>query len=161
METEGAQIALIFRWILQSDNQQEQTDEIKNITLHLKNMPLNGYLRIFELDFDIVKKCMSDTSWILFLDFKEKRQNDSWICPHCKKFATVMEQRWKCDRCLFFFHTNCTKPQYTNFTASTFENFCFDCFTIEWDFDLMNESGEEFFTLQNTYIIKYYCCTMN
>lgn len=92
-------------------------------------MSSNGYLRIFEIDLDIIKKYMTETSLILFLDFKEKRQNDAWICPLCQDIATVMQQRWKCARCLFFIHTSCAKPKYSNWNADSLEHFCFDCFT--------------------------------
>lgn len=113
-ETIENQISLIVKWIYGADKASEGVlngaNKIVNITMHLEKMNYNRYLRLFEVDMEVVRKYMSVSSWTLFEDFKKKHLQDIWICPHC---STFLEQtiKWKCERCLFWYHEKCTKAQ--------------------------------------------------
>jgi hypothetical protein len=104
-------------------------------------MKFNGYLRFLEINMDIVKNLMTETSLTMYEDFMEKHSKDSWICPTCTSPCNPNHQRWKCLRCLFWFHNKCANPKTLkrNFAqaASQFsdtekasENYvlCFSCF---------------------------------
>lgn len=95
---------------------QQKIDEIlsgkevvQNITLHLSAMLHNGYLRILhDVDMQLMQVFLSETSCTLFEQFKKDHLNDGWICPLCTHFFGASDSKWKCSRCLFFFHTFCT-----------------------------------------------------
>lgn len=107
-ESNGIQIELILKWL-----KIPQTDklEIRNITTYLSAMKFNGYLRLFEIDMLIVKPLMTDISWELFEDFQSKHLNDVWMCPICDLPCKSDSTRWKCVRCLYWYHNACAKPQ--------------------------------------------------
>lgn len=117
-------LKLLLSWLLPKS----ECDEVKNgkiiqnISAFLKEMRFNGYLRFFSLDYEILKPCMSSTSWKLFLNFKKQRENDAWICPICELFFDENAVRWRCERCIFYFHDNCCKSQGKN------DLLCFKCF---------------------------------
>lgn len=117
-------LKLLLSWFLPKSECEEvkKGKIIQNISTHLKEMKSNGYLRIFAVDYEILKPCMSNTSWTLFLNFKKQRENDAWICPLCQLYFNESAVRWRCERCMFYFHGNCCKPQGTD------EKFCFKCF---------------------------------
>lgn len=124
-EESGAnKLKLILSWLLpKNERQQVMTGKlIQNIVKFLNAMKFNGYLRLFDENFELLKQRMTDTSWKLFLNFKEKRKNDEWICPTCAKFYNDKTSGWKCSRCLFYYHNNCAIPNGTN------NNLCFSCF---------------------------------
>lgn len=126
-ESENAKISIILDWLMPNEKFTEET-KIQNITFLLNKMDFNGYLRIFEVEFEIIRNHLTDTSWNLLQDFKQKRQNDAWVCPSCMQFVGVMQQRWKCARCLYFYHTHCVQPNYIKGTNEIFDNFCSKCF---------------------------------
>lgn len=106
--------SLILKWIFGSEsfeNVISGEEKIKNITARLDKMSSNGYLRLFEIDVNILKGLLSDSSWILFEDFKTKRQLDAWKCPQCASFFIVSSLKWKCERCLFWYLEKCTKAR--------------------------------------------------
>lgn len=108
-----ARAKLILKWLLPDDLYKKVKDgeKLQNICVHLENMKYNGYLRLFEVDMSIVKDYMTPTSWSLFQDFQNKREKDTWICPHCSVACGKDTVRWKCMRCLFWFHPACTQPK--------------------------------------------------
>lgn len=82
---------------------------VQNITQHLSAMQHNGYLRILhDVDINLIKVFLSQTSCTLFEQFKQSHLNDGWICPACRKFFGQTDSKWKCSRCLYFFHNFCT-----------------------------------------------------
>lgn len=125
-ETDIKKVTRALGWLLPSSERTSAINGIliQNIRMHLEEMKQNGYLRLFEIDDKILKPYMSETSWKVFLDFKEKREKDCWICPRCNEFCDHCNQEkcWKCVSCLFYFHTNCCKPQ----TQEQLQ--CFSCF---------------------------------
>lgn len=124
-ESEIEQINSVLGWILPEEECKyvKNGNLIKNIRMYLDQIRLNGYLRFFKIDFQMLKPYMTETSWKAFIDFKTKRQNDNWICPKCSKLCN-QEPRWKCVACLFYFHTKYGRPQTQQ------EYLCFECFYI-------------------------------
>lgn len=124
---------LVLQWIMSDKLYQAKAEEkIQNICILLNKMKYNGYLRLFEIDMSIVKKYMTDTSWTLFKDFEEKRKNDEWICPHCELMCKKDQVRWKCLRCLYWYHFDCSQPKEIKAKiisggVDTY-NLCFGCF---------------------------------
>lgn len=113
-ESDEMRISLILKWIFAFNSRQDilsGTEKITNITSHLNRMKYNGYLRLFEIDMNIFKDRMTDTSWSLFQDFKSKHQGDAWKCPQCSLIFLENISKWKCERCLFFYHEKCAIKQ--------------------------------------------------
>lgn len=111
-ESDKIKISMILKWIFGFDSYENiisGKEKIKNIMVRLQKMGFNGYLRLFEIDMSIIKDFMSESSWILFEDFKSKRQLDEWKCPHCSSLFSSDSMKWKCDRCLFWHHVKCAK----------------------------------------------------
>lgn len=122
-ESESNKVNRILSWLLPKSEYARITNGelLRNVAMYLEKMKFHGYLRIFEVEHEGLKPYMTDTSWKLFLDFKNQRESDLWICPLCNKICDHVENRWKCMRCLFFFHVDCRKP------FKEQERFCFDC----------------------------------
>lgn len=111
-ESVEIQISMILGWIFRSESYQavlDREDKIKNITSYLRSMRFNGYLRLFEVDMHIIKDRMTEPSWILFQDFKGKHEKDVCKCPLCTYDFVNDSVKWKCSRCLFYFHEKCSK----------------------------------------------------
>lgn len=75
-ETAPRQIECVLNWFLTKDefnNVLQKGDSIKNVVSRLEKMVFNGYLRIFDVEFEMLQNYMSETSWKVFLDFKRKR----------------------------------------------------------------------------------------
>lgn len=130
-ESEVMQVSLICKWIFGSDKTQDilsGKEKMRNITMQLTKMRFNGYLRLFELDMNIVKDFMTESSWTLFEDFKTKHHEDAWKCPICSMQFVQDSLKWKCGRCLFWYHEKCTKARETR--QQDFENasLCSSCF---------------------------------
>lgn len=123
-EESGAnKLKILLGWLLPKTecDQVKSGKKIQNVSTFLNEMKFNGYLRIFSVDYEILKPCMSDNSWKLFLDFKKNRENDAWICGHCAQFLNDNDVQWKCRRCLLCFHEKCAKPQIGS------DSLCFKC----------------------------------
>lgn len=113
-ETDEMKISIILKWIfgLESyENVINGKEQIKNITVRLNKMKFNGYLRLFEIDMNILKGFMSECSWKLFEDFKSKHELDSWKCAQCTSLFKSGSMKWKCDRCRFCYHEKCTQAK--------------------------------------------------
>lgn len=123
-ESDENKLKLMLMWLLPK-NQYESVlygGSIQNVKIHLENMKFNGYLRIFKADFSLLKEKMSLTSWKSFIDFEQKRKKDKWICPTCTNFCDDIIERWKCARCLFYFHDKCSQSRTNNILI------CYKCF---------------------------------
>lgn len=94
------------------------TKKIDNITLYLESMKSRGYLRLLhDIDLRSIEKYMTETSWRALNDFNKKHGNDLWLCPICNNqfrdgaqgnhSAVSDSDKWKCARCLFYFHKKC------------------------------------------------------
>lgn len=112
-ESDQKKVEIISKWVLigNFDNILNGTTKITNITTHLENMHYNGYLRLFGIDLCIIQRYMTDNSWILLEDFKQKHKNDKWICPQCQQILEQNTSTWQCGRCLFWHHENCSQPK--------------------------------------------------
>lgn len=91
-----------------------KNEKITNIGMRLENMKFNGYLRLFETNTTVLMECMTESSRILFNDFKIKRHGDEWKCPQCTFMFEPNALKWKCDRCLFFYHHKCALQRKVN-----------------------------------------------
>lgn len=82
-ESTADKVSLILKWIFGSKSHEKivSGEKIANITTLLERLQFNSYLRLFEIDMNIMKVHMTENSWILFTDFKKKRENDKWKCP--------------------------------------------------------------------------------
>lgn len=115
-ESVEAKISMILKWIFGSDPHDgilSGVEKISNITTRLTKMKYNGYLRLCEVDTNMLMNSMTETSRILFNDFKTKHKDDEWKCPLCNFIFThnQMEVKWKCERCIFFYHEKCAKKR--------------------------------------------------
>lgn len=113
-ESDQMKIPMILKWIFGLDpyeNIISGKEKIKNITVQLSKMGFNGYLRLFEIDMNILKDFISESSWTLFEDFKSKRRLDAWKCPQCSSLFSKNSLKWKCERCLFWHHEKCAKAR--------------------------------------------------
>lgn len=135
VESEDIKITMILKWILGSgstayDGILNEKSKISNITVLLEKMKFNGYLRLFEVDMNILKKYMTESSWILFEDFKTKREKDTWKCPQCTTLFVQNTLKWNCDRCLFSYHEKCTKERKIKCKKNFGEDYslCDSCF---------------------------------
>lgn len=91
-------------------------------------MRYNGYLRILhDVDVNLFKVYLSDTSQRLFDAFKDAHLNDGWICPKCSKYLATGESKWKCSRCLFFYHNVCAMGQAIDNGDGTMYLLCLSC----------------------------------
>lgn len=119
------QVSMILKWIFAGDKYEKimtGSEKLTNITTRLEKMKYNGYLRLFEIDMNIVKEYMTDSSWILYQDFKKKRERDAWKCPLCTLILEQNASNWKCHRCLFHFHEKCSKPMKTKLNGNSGES---------------------------------------
>lgn len=76
-ESQEAKVSIILKWIFGPVSLEgiiTGKKKITNFTIQLENMKFNGYLRLFEIDTNILLK-------------------------------------WKCERCLFWYHGKCTKER--------------------------------------------------
>lgn len=126
-------IAMVLKWILASDkhdNILSGEEKLTNITVRLGKMKFNGYLRLFEIDMNIIKDYMTDSSWTLYKDFEKKHKKDAWKCPQCSLIFEKSASKWKCHRCLFYFHNKCSKPMQTKLNENSGEGIplCNSCF---------------------------------
>lgn len=113
-ESNNSKVSLVLKWIMQGDPYAEilsGKEVIKNITIHLDKMNYNGYLRLFDIDLHVLKNYMTEASWILLQDYASKHKNDAWVCPLCKLIFKLNEYKWRCARCLFWYHGECSKPK--------------------------------------------------
>lgn len=113
-ESNDAKISMIIKWILTSGSHEgilSGAEKITNIPTRLKAMKFNGYLRLWEVDTNILKNFMSESSWTLLTDFKTKHKDDAWKCPHCNSFFAHDQVKWRCERCIFFYHEKCAKER--------------------------------------------------
>lgn len=112
-ESTSNKISLILKWIFgpKSHEKYVSGEKIANITTILQRLKFNSYLRLLEIDMNIMKEHMTESSWTLFEDFKEKRKDDKWKCPQCFSLFTENAEKYKCGRCLLWFHTKCSQPR--------------------------------------------------
>lgn len=113
-ESEEVQTCMIMKWILGSGPHagiSSGAEKIPNITTRLKTMKFNGYLRLLEVDTNNIMDHLTEGSRILFNDFKTKHKDDAWKCPHCNHVFLLNDVKWKCERCLFFYHGKCAKER--------------------------------------------------
>lgn len=132
-ESEDTKISMILKWIFGPDSYEGILNgkvKINNITVRLEKMKFNGYLRLFEVDMSIILNRMTVSSWTLFNDFKTKRQNDAWKCPQCTSMFAQNTLKWKCQRCLFWYHEKCTKERKIKCKENLDEDYslCDSCF---------------------------------
>lgn len=126
-ETTASKIDITFKWIFPNGHECKDGKKMQNICMHLTSMTANGYLRLFEIDMTVMKDYMTETSWTLFRNFQEKHMHDPWICSHCNANCNDNENRWKCLRCLLWFHAACSKPQIISSSGNK-TNYCLTCF---------------------------------
>lgn len=93
-------------------------------------MKFNGYLRLFEIDMNILMDRMANSSKLLFEDFKNKRKSDAWKCPQCLSLLAEDSKKWKCDRCLFWHHEKCAKAKQVKRPAKPDALLCTSCFFV-------------------------------
>lgn len=113
-ESDEAKLCMILNWIYGPGSHEGiliGTEKINNITIFLKKMKFNGYLRLVGVDMNILKSRMSENSWTLFEDFQSKHKDGAWKCPQCNSFFAHDQVKWKCDRCLFFYHEICAEER--------------------------------------------------
>lgn len=122
-ETTENRIAMILKWMCGSnpfENILKGAEKMKNVVFFLEKMKFNGYLRLFQIDMNIVKNCMSDSSWTLYLDFKKRRENDTWKCQQCSSLLLPNVSKWQCAGCLFWIHQECAKPKTNKYRGEEF-----------------------------------------
>lgn len=130
-ESAEKKISIILKWIFGSiscENYLSGSDKIKNIIMHLERMKFNGYLRLFEIDLFILKSYMTENSWIMYNDFKEKHREDAWKCPQCSNLFSKNAQKYQCVKCLFWYHEKCSPPRNFSKQSSTNVSMCTCCF---------------------------------
>jgi rubredoxin len=110
-EPDIEKIKMVLNWLRLSDKIEDimsGKQQVQNITELLTDMHYNRYLRIVhDIDLNLIKVFLSETSWMLLQQFKTHHFNDGWICPSCKKYFQMLDSKWKCSRCLFFYHSLC------------------------------------------------------
>lgn len=129
-ECKEKQIKLVLKWIVEptelsdilSGNQQ-----IRKITYLLDGMLFNGYLRLFDIDLSMIKKYFTPISWTMLESYKANHKDDNWVCPQCRRHFKSADGKWKCERCLFWYHEKCSKPQEAKRSDSDVL-FCCTCF---------------------------------
>lgn len=124
-------ISLIVKWIYGSETFEAillGKEKITNIETRLESMKFNGYLRLFEVDKNMLYDLMTDNSKILFEDFETKRKGDAWKCPHCSSIFGQGIAKWKCVRCLFWYHEKCAKPMQVKLSGVRDKFLCNSCF---------------------------------
>lgn len=122
-ETTENKLAIILKWMCVSnsiENVLKGAEKIKNVVFLLEKMKFNGYLRLFQIDMDIARNCMSDSSWTLYLDFKKRRENDTWKCPQCSSLLLPNVSKWQCAGCLFWIHQECAKAKTNKYRGEEF-----------------------------------------
>lgn len=130
-EPEETKISLIMKWIYGSEKFAailHGKEKITNVQTRLESMKFNGYLRLFEIDKDMLYDLMTANSKILFKDFESKRKGDAWKCPHCSSIFGQGIAKWKCARCLFWYHEKCAKPKQVKRSAIRDATLCNSCF---------------------------------
>lgn len=130
-EDEETQIKLILKWVLQTEMRADVLDKnekIRNITTYLEKMKYNGYLRLLDIDLNMIKNYFTPASWALLEQYLKAHGNDKLICPQCKQCFGPADIKWKCERCLFWNHQNCTKPKTIKNGSGANSNLCFSCF---------------------------------
>lgn len=131
-ETEEAKLSMILKWIFGIDSYEGiliRNEKITNITTRLDNMKFNGYLRLFEIETNTLKSHMTQSSTVLFEDFKKKHEKDAWKCPQCSKILQPNHLKWKCARCLHWYHEKCIKERKIKRQENTSEEYalCNSC----------------------------------
>lgn len=113
-ESDEVKISIVLKWIMQQEPCADilsGKEVIKNIVAYLDKMNYNGYLRLFDIDLNLLKTYMTSISWSLLQDYASKHKNDLWVCPHCKLIFKGNDVKWRCERCLFWYHENCAQPK--------------------------------------------------
>lgn len=156
-ECKEKQIEMTLKWIVNPTELADilnGNNQIRNITSLLDNLQFNGYLRLFEIDtskikkkidlsdcdklitscdsyFDvdlgIIEKYFTPVSWTMLGNYKTNHKNDTWICPQCRRHFGRADGKWKCERCLFWYHETCSRPKKVK-RSNTDAYFCCSCF---------------------------------
>lgn len=135
-ESDASRVEIILKWILNGEsivNIISGTHKITNITSRLDSMKYNGYLRLLEIDLSIIRSYMTENSWILLEDFKQKHLQDKWICPQCHSILEQGTRKWQCGKCLFWHHEKCSKPKEIKRSVKDPDStslFCLACFFV-------------------------------
>jgi rubredoxin len=129
-EPDIAKIKIILNWMKQQkiDEILSGKEVIQNITVHLFSMQHNGYLRILhDVDMNLIKVYLSETSRILFEQFKQDHLSDGWICPMCTKHFGLSDSKWKCSKCLYVYHNSCAIGHAFDNVDNTIYLLCSSC----------------------------------
>lgn len=130
-ESPEVKMSMILKWVCGSGSNGDilsGNKKLTNITALLNSMKFNGYLRLFEIDMNPVMDLMTDSSKILYEDFKNSHKEDAWKCPICSAFFVQNCTKWKCCRCLFRYHERCTKERTVTREAGPGFSLCDSCF---------------------------------
>lgn len=130
-ESSEIKISMILKWVCGSESYGtilSGKNKLTNITTKLKSMKFNGYLRLFEVDMIPILDLMTESSQSLFDDFKNTHKEDAWKCPICSAFFGQSSSKWKCCRCLFWYHERCTNERKVTRVAKSGFSLCESCF---------------------------------
>lgn len=124
----------LLTWLLGQTPSEEilnGTRKISNATSLLQGSKHNSHLRLFEGEnSNLIESHLTETSKLLFKEFKEKHITDYWICPTCDKDVSKGHRKWRCDACLQYFHKKCKIAKQNSYNDSIFY-YCSDCFFAE------------------------------
>lgn len=132
-ESTEVKMSMILKWICDSESYADilrGKKKLTNITTQLKSMRFNGYLRLFEIDMSCIMDVMTQTSQTLFEDFKNTHKADAWKCPICSTFFVQNSSKWKCCRCLYWYHDRCTKERKVRREGKAGFSLCDSCFFV-------------------------------
>lgn len=114
-ESEAIQKILILTWIIGDDfddtilHGQGRIYDISDRINYMQADEGNTFLRLFEDDIlEHVKDYFTTDSWNMLTKFAKENENKVWKCGKCYMDLTT-QKNWRCDRCLLWFHSKCTK----------------------------------------------------
>lgn len=138
MESENNQSALILKWITGktlSNDILNGSDKLRNISIYLDLLKTQGrrtYLRLKDVNIDLIKEYLSVCSWDLLLDFLKKIIDELNVCHVCKvELQNINDEIFKCSRCLLYYHEKCENGRkLDNLGLSSQYFICKNCFFI-------------------------------
>lgn len=95
----------------------DESKKLRNISFYLDQLKKQGsrsYLRLMDINVEVIKQYLSECSWNLLEDFLRKNKHELNVCHVCKFELLNNNGIFKCSRCLLYYHDECEDRQTLN-----------------------------------------------
>lgn len=115
-ETLEARAQIALKWMLNVNTLDRDilngNKKISDMAHILKKEHPNRYLRVLQnVDLEILREYITETSFDFINDLKETTKNNSFICPTCNFVINQTNEvdEFQCDKCFLFYHRKCSE----------------------------------------------------